>query len=228
MKRSVLIVSLVTVPLISAFLYDGRTSLAGLPWNIVALALGLTLLFAIVGAAGRLGRTAMYVFVGALVLAGAWYFFVGAESAMRAYLADPSCQAGFALSRSFSRECRLEGGTIVDAYLRYGRRGARVYHLVVNAVDGSRYDIRLGKPEYGSVYQGAMSGDRSATLQIFRGKVTRVATSSGMSETADYPAARVRSIAMFGIVFGAMGTLAAFSAAFRMRRTQGPTIQPFL
>jgi hypothetical protein len=140
---------------------------------------------------------------------------LNASSDWRTFRADPYCAAGFAADSSQrSQLCSLTTVSILDHEIVHYRHGTS-YYLDLDLGYGQRQRVALDSYS-AAFWNGVRSGaDKTATAQLYRGKVVALETPNGISETDTHPAATTTRYELMGAVFGGMGVWLAIAFAFQ-------------
>jgi hypothetical protein len=216
---------IVGVPFYFVVVRQGWAGLSALPYAIPVAAAALAVILMIGHRVTGTGPTpapgyAPYrrspaggIAAGVLLVAGGIFMSFKAGSDVRRYNADPSCFGGFAGSTA-AGACTLEPVRITRAY-GCGRHGSADC-MTLESRDGTVYNVQARTDYRGNVYRSARDGnDRSATAQLFDGRVVQVETQSGRVATGDMPLERERFWTLMGLVGGGFGLIAAAVALVR-------------
>jgi hypothetical protein len=161
-------------------------------------------------AAWRVGRHPLLhlaLCVAGLTIAG--IFFVLEDADASAFNADPSCTLALTYEPPDAGACTLARARIDDAWMSSSRNGTS-YHLHVTLADGSQSSIELSGPRPIGFWHAASYGtDRSATVQLYRGRIVAIATQAGRSETMGMPSQRLRVTFAIAIVLAVFGLISA-------------------
>jgi hypothetical protein len=145
--------------------------------------------------------------VAGLTIAG--IFFVVEDADVSTFNADPSCTLALTYEPPDAGACTLAQARIEDAWMSSSRNGTS-YHLRVALADGSEASIELSGPRPPGFWHAASYGtDRTATVQLYRGRIVAITTQAGRSETLGMPSERLRVTFVFAIVLAVFGLVSA-------------------
>jgi hypothetical protein len=126
-----------------------------------------------------------------------------------AFNADTSCTLALTHGPPDAGACTLARARIEDAWMTSSRNGTS-YHLRVALADGSERSIELSGPRPPGFWHAASYGaDRSATVQLYRGRIVAITTQAGRSETLGMPSQRLRVAFVFAILLAVFGLISA-------------------
>ena len=161
-------------------------------------------------AAWRVGRHPLLhlaLCVAGLTIAGIFFAIEDADAS--AFNADPTCTLALTYEPADAGACTLAQARIEDAWMTSSRSGTS-YHLRVSLADGSESSIELSGPRPAGFWHAASYGaDRSATVQLYRGRIVAITTQAGRSETMGMPSQRLRVAFVNAIVLAVIGIISA-------------------
>jgi hypothetical protein len=162
----------------------------------------------------RRGNPMVGMVLGAVGLTVAGVMAVSADNAMRSYLAEPSCRAGFAADPGAGGRCRLVPVRIVRAY-HTGRHNSYAT-LDLEFPDGSVRRAVVGQNVNGALWIAARNGTSlEATAQLDGPSVVQLQSAAGTIQTDQYPQNQLRQWTFIGLVAGGFGLISALGILLR-------------